>query len=155
MIEVTRPWSARCALAVVLIAACTAATAAAAPTISARQWAQKANAICAKGNAAIRELPRPTTTAQAIAVVQKQIYWTDWQADRIRALPRPAANATRIAALVAEIDLVVRVWRRAVTALKAGDGAQASALLVQAAPHVARANTLARALGARTCAATS
>lgn len=155
MREVTRPWSARCALAVLVTAAVAATTASATPTISVRQWVQKANAICATGNAAIRKLPRPATTAEAIAVVQKQIYWTDWQADRLRALPRPAANATRISAMVAEIDLVVRIWRRAVAALKAADAARASALLVQARPHVTRANTLARGLGALTCAATS
>jgi len=57
--------------------------------------------------------------------------------------------------MVGEIDAVVRLWRRVVTALKAGDGAQVSALIVQARPHVTRANTIARALGARTCAATS
>ena len=156
MLEVTRPWSARCALAVLVTAAVAATTASAAtPSISLRQWVQKANAICATGNAAIRKLPRPATTAEAIVVVQKQIYCTDWQADRIRLMPRPSANATRISAMVAEIDLVVRIWRRAVMALKAGDGAQASALIVQARPHVTRANTLARGLGALTCAAAS
>lgn len=155
MIEMARPPSARCALAVGLAAACAATTAAARPSVSLPQWAQKANAICARGNAAIRQLPKPATTAEAIVVVQKQIYWTDWQADRIRALARPPANAARISALVAEIDLVVRLWRRVVVALKAGDGARASASIVQARPHVARANTIARGLGALTCAATS
>jgi len=148
-------WSARCALTVVAAAAVAATTASAGSTVSLPQWVQKANAICATGNAAIRQLPKPTTTAQAITVVQKQTFWTDWQADKIRALPRPAAQATRISAMVGEIEAVVRLWRRVVTALKAGDGAQASALIVQARPHVKRANTIARGLGAQTCAATS
>jgi hypothetical protein len=140
---------------VVAAAAVAATTASAGSTVSLPKWAQKANAICATGNAAIRQLPNPTTTAQAIIVVQKQIYWTDWQAAKIGALPRPAADATRISAMVGEIVRVVRLWRRVVTALNAGDGAQASALIMQARPHVARANRIARGLGARTCAATS
>jgi hypothetical protein len=137
------------------VAAVAATTASAGPTVSLPAWVLKANAICATGNAAIRQLPKPTTVAQAITVVQKQTFWTNWQADKIRALPRPAAQATRISAMVREIDAVVRLWRRVVTALKTGDGARASALIGQATPHVARANTIARALGARTCAATS
>ena len=139
----------------VAVAAVAAMTASAGSTVSLPQWVLKANSICATGNAAIRQLPKPTTTAQAITVVQKQTFWTDWQADKIRALPRPAPQATRISVMIAEIDTVVQLWRRVVTALKAGDGAQVSALIQQAKPHVTRANTVARALGARTCAATS
>lgn len=148
-------WSARCALTVVAAAAVAATPASAGSTVSLPTWALQANAICARGNAAIRRLPKPTTTAQAITVVQKQTFWTDWQADKIRALPRPAAQATRISAMVGEIDVVVRLWRGVLAALKTGDGARASALIGQARPHVTRANTIARALGARTCAATS
>lgn len=148
-------WSARCALTVFAAAAVATTAASAGSTLSLPTWVQKANAICATGNAAIRQLPQPTTIAQAITVVQKQTFWTDWQADKIRALPPPAAQATRISRMVGEIDAVVRLWRRVISALKAGDGAQASALIEQARPHVTRANTIARGLGARTCAATS
>ena len=148
-------WLARFALTVVAAAAVATTTASAESTLSLPTWVQKANAICATGNAAIRQLPKPTTIAQAITVVQKQTFWTDWQADKIRSLPPPAAQATRISRMVGEIDAVVRLWRRVIIALKAGDGAQATALIEQARPHVTRANTIARGLGARTCAATS
>lgn len=140
-------------LAVVLAAL--PAIGAAQSTVTPAAWAQKANAICAVGNAKIRALGRPTTVAATIRAVDRQIYWTNWQVKRIRALPLPAGRAVTIRSMLRELDSVVSLWRQALTALKAARIAEVERSIARARPHVAAANAAARTLGARTCAATS
>jgi hypothetical protein len=133
----------------------TAAVGSAQATLTPAGWARKADAICAVGNAKIRALGHPTTFAATLRAVDRQIYWTKWQADRIRALPAPATRAATARLMLREIDTVVALWRRALTALKTRRVAAAADFVARSRPHVAAANAAARRLGAQTCAATS
>jgi hypothetical protein len=132
-----------------------AAVSSAQSTVTPPEWARKANAVCAVGNAKIRALGHPTTLAATITAVRGQIYWTKWEVRRLRALPVPAATAPTVRLMLRQIDSVIALWGRALTALKGGRIGEAQTLTLRARPHLSAANAAARRLGARTCAATS
>ena len=138
------------AVAVVLVPSANAAT-----DVTRAAWARQANAVCAEAHAQIRAIPRPTTHAEALSALTKQIRLTAAEADSLRRLSAPASHRTQVASMVGAIDAAVRLWRQALAPLRVGDVATFTALARKASTHVHRANRLARQLGANVCAETS
>ena len=128
-----------------------AAAPAAAPTKAA--WAKPANSACAVENTEVRALPKvtPQTFLADLKAIAKYATQT---VDRLAAIPRPPAEAELIASMVAKIKAQNKlVLGTAIPAAQHGDAATTNRVMARVGKLGDQSNTIARRLGAATCAA--
>ena len=131
-----------------------AALALAAPSFAAStsDWAKSADKICARANADIDKLPQPTSVKSLIASTEKFLEIGKRQTSDLAKLKRPSGDAAAIAKLVGYYEQQVGVVKSLIDALKHGDQAKTQKLITQGDALDASAKSLAKKLGAKTCA---
>jgi len=141
-------------LATILAALGALAIADAAVAATPASWARGANQICALQLQRIRAIPRPPAgdPIRAAAYIDKVDAVADPLTRHIAALPRPVSEGTLIRSWFAAGATVSAHNRRLADALRAGDSARASQQIQTLTAAGARADALARRLGARVCA---
>ena len=134
-------------LALFVVAAATAA----APTKA--SWAKAANSVCAVENTQVRSLPK-VTSQTFLADLKAIAKYATQTVDRLAAIPRPPAEAEPIASMVAKIKAQNKlVLGTAIPAAQRGDAATTNRVMAQVGKLGDQSTTIARRLGAATCAA--
>jgi hypothetical protein len=127
-----------------------------------RDYARKADAICAKGNKAVQpyEKQLATLTGQAGAnrffrdapgVIRKASRETSRYIDQLAALERPAGDAQALGAWIADVRKQVRLLGQTADAIEAKDAQRAQALTHDANALDKKNNAFARSYGMKTC----
>ena len=119
-----------------------------------RSWARGANGICALQLKRIRAVPRPPAgdALRTAAYIDKVDAVADPLTRQIAALPRPASEGPLIRSWLAAGAVVSAYNRQLADALRAGDSARASRQIRTLTAAGARADAIARRLGANVCA---
>ena len=141
----------RIALAVVitgLVAGCGGGSS----RLSKADYAKQADAICAKYNAKIRALGRPTAVSGLPAYVDKALPLARKGDDELRGLKPPKDEERKAKEWLDQNDSVVGSMERLRDAAKKGDRPGIQAALTEASSANRAANGLARRLGLNVCA---
>ena len=131
-----------------------AALAFAAPSFAAStsDWAKSADKICAKANADVEKLPRPTSVKSLIASTEKFLEIGKRQTSDLAKLKRPSGDAAAIKKLLGYYEQQAGVVKSLIDALKHEDKAKVQKLIDKGDEYDDKAGSLATKLGAKTCA---
>jgi hypothetical protein len=120
--------------------------------LSKAEYAKRADAICAKYNAKLKALSRPTGISGLPAYVDRALPLARKGDDELRALKPPKDEEQRAKEWLDQNDSVVGSMERLRDAAKKGDRAGIQTALNEASSANQTANRLARSLGLRVCA---
>ncbi len=121
---------------------------------STASFADQANAICAKYGAQINALPAPGNTAASVAAsLDAELPIIQAELAEIKKLTPPSGQEALWASTLSDLEQSVAILPQASAALKAGDTAQAQALVAKAKPLSDAATASANKLGLTQCAA--
>ena len=116
-------------------------------------WSAGANRICAVGNAYIRALPRPTTSALLVADLRAIFIRQERWLPEVASLPVPVRDRAPVGRLVALLRAGQGVYgRELIPALARGDQKAAGRASAKLAALGRGADAIARKLGANVCA---
>jgi hypothetical protein len=136
-----------------ILIAMLAAPGAGAATPTKASWATAADATCRSANAAIRRLPKITSTTVLLTDLRATGRIAASLDAKLTAIPRPSVERRPIASLLATSRTETRlILEQLVPALERGDQSAASRLVNTSDKLGTQFNRLARALGARVCA---
>jgi hypothetical protein len=116
-------------------------------------WAKAANAICAGEDAQVRSLPKVTseTFVSDLKAIAKYATQT---VNRLAMIPRPAAETKLIVSMIAKGRAQNKLaLDQAIPAAQRGDAATTNRVMAQVGRLGDQSNSMARKLGAATCAA--
>jgi hypothetical protein len=120
--------------------------------LSKAEYSKRADAICAKYNAKLKALSRPTSIAALPAYVDQALPLARKGDDELRALKAPKDEEQTAKEWLDQSDSVVGSMERLRDAAKKGDRTGIQTALNEASSANRTANGLARRLGLRVCA---
>jgi hypothetical protein len=143
----------RAVVVAVLLVALLMAAAAAGATPTRASWAKAANSVCAVENTQVRSLPK-VTSQTFLADLEAIAKYATQAVNRLAAIPPPPAEGELIASMIAKIKAQNKlVLGTAIPAARHGDAATTNSAMARVGKLGDQATTVARRVGAATCAA--
>jgi len=135
-------------LALVLLAGCGSSTG---KTLTAKEYAARADAICAKYKRQTAALERPTSIPEVAQAADRVLDVVGRARKELGRLDPPAGEGTTVKAWLHAFDVIVADVRTIRNRAKANDLEGVGAVATPALEHNRRANGLARRLGMTVC----